>query len=628
MSEGHRWTKYLPYVVMILLAMVEPATHLWILHAAPPDAVPTGVHTGDSSHHLVCMESFASGFASPFATCQAEAGKSDFGYFAIPIFLLYGLLGEFGRMSGLPPFLFLGFANGVGGLLLLWCIYRFMRRIAPREATLAFYLFAVGGGLGGMAFLASWATGALHEPGFELWFYRFAQYELIEGQHLAPVLLMPRLYYTLPLALGFAALTALVETDWCRCPGHLFFTCFLLFITACLNLRLGPLFWAVGGLYLAAGSKNDVTFRVKLAATTLAPVIAGSTLFLMLLRQHPSYQANVTDVTRECILLLPFLFATLFHWPALLKWLYRAWGGFPRPVRLLVLPLGAYFLAYAILYMGHQAWFGNWWRGGDAGAAVLASDGAFILGLPVAVALLRLRRYIPTSASHAQTHLNWVALWFLGLLVVSILAAGGGWFLQFSPQRGMILLGAPLALLAAAGLRQMDVRWARLWTGLILVGGLASNVVAAVYFQGPLGRTPGKGPFAYLHYEYMTEADARLLETLPAGTIAVPPWSPIAFGEIVVHHGNYQILGGPGAMNLGDQRLAPLQKAVNHFFDSTATQEERRAFVDTWCVDYVYCPDTCPVDELVLKQFTATPWLTKIDTAGRGAIFRASHPVP
>ena len=112
-------------------------------------------------------------------------------------------------------------------------------------------------------FLMAWSTGSVNSPDFEQWFYRFAQYELIEGQHLAPALLMPRLYYTLPLALGFAALTALVETDWCRCPGHLFFTGFLLFITALLNLRLGPLFWAVGCVYLVAGSKNDGLFRLQ-----------------------------------------------------------------------------------------------------------------------------------------------------------------------------------------------------------------------------------------------------------------------------------------------------------------------------------------------------------------------------
>ncbi len=616
MSESRRWATFLPYVVMLLLASVEPLTHCWIHYAPPVGAIPTGVHTGDSSHHLVAMESFANAFASPFVTCKAESGPRGFEYFAVPIFLLYGLLGEFGRMSGLPPFLFLGLANGLGGFLLLWNVYRFLRRIAPREATLAFYLYALGGGLGGIAFLMAWSTGSVNSPDFEQWFYRFAQYELIEGQHLAPALLMPRLYYTLPLALGFAALTALVETDWCRCPGHLFFTGFLLFITALLNLRLGPLFWAVGCVYLVAGSKNDGLFRLQLAVATAVPVIAGSVIFLVLMGQHPSYQANVADVTRMGMLLLPFLFATLFHWVPLVKGMGKGWSHYTPLVRGVVLALGAYLLAYGVLYFGHQAWFGNWWRGGDAAAAQLASDGALVALLPALVLIRRL----PKSSESAGP-LDWVVLWFLGLLVVSLLAVGGGWFLRFSPQRCMILLGVPLALLTAVGIQQMRPVWRGLCLALILGGGIASNGVAMLWFQGPLGNTLGKGPFAYLHYEYMTEGDAMLMKRLPPGNIAVPSWSPIAFGEILAHHGKYQILGGPGAMNLGDQRLGPLQDAVNHFFDSAATDADRRAFVDEWCVDYIYGPDTCPIDARVREQLGRTPWLSQIAASGHGVIY-------
>jgi hypothetical protein len=626
MLDGQRCKKILPYALMVALALAEPLTHLWILHAPPTGAVPTGVHTGDSSHHLVSMESFATGFASPFATCKAAAGDSDFGYFAVPIFLLYGLLGEFGRMAGISPFLFLGVANGVGGLLLLWSVYRFMCRVAPSEAARGFYIYAIGGGLGGLAFLATWASGGIHDPGFELWFYRFAQYELIEGQHLAPVLLMPRLYYTLPLALGFSALTALVETDWCRCPGHLFFTCFLLFIMSVLNLRLGPLFWFLGAIYLAVGSRNDVSFRTKLAGATLVPVLLGSAIFVGLLRQHPSYSENVTDIASACMLLLPFLFATVFHWPALLGWMYRTSSAFPRPVRLVALPLLAYLIAYGVLYLGSQAWYGNWWRGGDAGAAVTASDFAFLLGIPVAAVLMKTRT--ASKGVENPSHLDWVVLWFLGLFALSILAVGRGWFLQFSPQRCMILLGPPIALLTAAGLQQMKPHWRKLWTTLIISGGIVSNVVAATFFQGPMGRTPGEGAFAYLHYGSMTEADGRLIGQLPPGTVAVPPWSPIAFGEVLVHQGDYQVLGGPGAMNLGDQRLGPLQEAINHFFDASATVEERREFVDSWCVDFIYCPDTCPVDELVLQQLIATPWLTTKVMERNGAIFQVTHAEP
>ncbi len=619
MSERRSWRAALPYGVMVLLALIEPLTHLWILHGAPPDSVPTGVHTGDSSHHLIAMESFATGFASPFATCKAEAGSRDFGYFAVPIFLLYALLGEFGRMAGIAPFLFLGLANGLGGFLLLWNVYRFLRRVAPREAALAFYLYALGGGLGGLVFLGAWVQGGLADPAFDAWFYRFAQYELIEGQYLAPALLMPRFYYTLPLALGFAALTALVETDRCRCPGHLFFTGFLLFITAILNLRLGPLFWALGVLYLGMGSKNEWAFRLKLMGATALPVIGGSAIFIALLWQHPSYRANVADITPNCVLLLPLLFGTLFHWPAVAVGGHRVGVGLSAPMRRFVTVLGAYLLGYVVLYLGHQLWFGNVWAGGDMNAAVLASDGALVTLLPLYF-LLR-RPAATTGDAGPESPYRWILLWLVGILVVSLLALGQGWFLRFSPQRLMILMGVPLALMTAVGLQQMAPRWRWMWLVLLLGGGMLSNTVAALWFQGPLGHQPGKGPFAWLHYEYMDAADERLLRHLPPGTVAVPSWSPIAFGEILVHQGDYQVLGGPGAMNLGDQRLGPLQKAVNQFFSPEGTDATRQAFVTEWCVDYIYCPATCPVDAGVVADFVAADWLVPIATDGNGAVF-------
>lgn len=619
MSERFRWKDALPYGVMVILALIEPLTHLWILHGAPPDSVPTGVHTGDSSHHLVAMESFATGFASPFATCKAEAGPRDFGYFSVPIFLLYGLLGEFGRMLGVAPFLFLGLANGLGGFLLLWNVYRFFQRVAPREATLAFYLYALAGGVGGLVFLGAWAQGAHRDPAFEVWFYRFAQYELIEGQHLAPALLMPRFYYTLPLALGFAALTALVETDRCRCPGHLFFTGFLLFVTAVLNLRLGPLFWALGGLYLAAGSKNEGAFRLKLMVATALPVVAGSAIFISLLWQHPSYGVNVADITPNCVLLLPLLFGTVFHWPAVAVAVGRVRAGMPAPILHCLTALGAYLLGYVTLYLGHQLWFGNIWAGGDMNAAVWASDGALVTLLPL---YFLIRRCVgPPQGDLPESPHCWIALWFLGVLVVSLLALGQGWFLRFSPQRLMVLMGVPLALMTAVGLQQMKGGWRRVWLVLLLGGGVLSNTVAALWFQGPLGHEPGKGPFAWLHYEYMAKADAQLIRHLPPGTVAVPAWSPIAFGEVLVHQGDYQILGGPGAMNLGDQRLGPLQEAVNQFFSLEGTDATRQAFVTEWCVDYIYCPATCPVDGGVVAEFVAADWLVPIATDGNGAVF-------
>lgn len=621
MPEWGRLARWGPYALMIALAAIEPMTHCWIVAAPPAKSVPTGLHTGDSGHHLVAMASFSNGFASPFATCRAEDGGSGFRYFAAPIFLLYGIVGEIGRLLGISPFLWLGLVNGLGGFLLFWSVYRFLRHIAPNEAMPAFYLYALGGGLGGLVFLGAGLGGELDASGFEAWFHRFARYELIEGQHLSPILLMPRFYYTLPLALGFAALTALVETDRGRCPAHLVFTCFLLFTTTAINLRLGPLLWGVGAAYLLLGSPNERLYRLWLAVSTCGAVAAGAVVFLGLLQVHPSYADNVRGVTRECILLLPLLFATIWHWPAVKTALCRTLAVLPPLPRAIVVGLSGYLALYALLYLGHQAWYGNWWRGGDLQAAIWASDGAWVAIVPAAVVGWKWapRRPVDTVVSPGM---RWVSLWFVVLLALSVSAWGQGWFLQVSPQRGMVLLGVPLALLAASGLRTWP-RPARMAGFALIIGsGVLSQAVAALYFQGHLGRTPGKGHFAYLHYAHMSEADARLLEALPSGTVAVPPWSPIAFGEIVAHHGDYTVLGGPGAMNLGDQPFGALQEDVNRFFDADTDDAMRRLFVEEWCVDYIYCPDTCPVEERVLQAFRDIAWLDPVANAGRGMVFK------
>lgn len=618
MAEKRRLGHFAPYGLMVLLGLIEPLTHAWIVNLPPEGAVPTGLHTGDSGHHLVAMASFTNGFHSPFVTCLVESANSA-GYFSVPIFLLYGVVGEIGRLSGFTPFLFLGIANGVGGALLLWSVYRFLRRIAPNDAALAFYLYALGGGLAGIVFLVTWTAGGVHASGFEAWFMRFAQYELIEGQYLSPVLLMPRLYYTLPMALGFAALTALIETDGCRCPGHLFFTCFLLLFVACINVRLAPLFWGAGAAYLLLGSRNDGRYRAWLGASTLIATAMGSAIAIGVMGQHPSYTANVSSVARECTLLLSLFYATIFFWPPLALGLRNGIGAQPRAMRSAMVALLTYLVTYAALYLGHHAWYGNWWRGGDIGAAMLASDWALLGLLPGA---LLGWKWIAREGSASPIHLHWIAAWFVVLLAVSISATGQGWLLQFAPQRCMVLLGVPMALLAAAGLRTMPKLGARVCLVFLIGGGVLSQTVAALYFQGPLGRAPGEGPFAYLHYEYMTEADARLLTQLPSGTVAVPPWSPIAFGEIVAHHGDYQVLGGPGAMNLGDQAFGPLQEAVNRFFNAETSETERWEFVSKWCVDFVYCPDTCPVDDVVLENLRHLPWLEVIAEEGRGVVFR------
>lgn len=628
-----------PLVILVIaiLSAIEPVTHLWIHHFPPQGTVPTGMHIGDSGHHLLSMRSFHNGFFSPFVSCRAPGGDHSIRFFAVPFLLLYGLAGEIGWRLHLDEFLFLGLLNGFGGLLYLTAAYRFLKRIAPRHGENAFLLFTLGGGLGGLLYLAAGLLGLHAQPHFEQNFLRFAWYELIEGQHLSPVLLMPRFYYTFPLALGLGALTAFAAWDQERKRGRLALSTVLLCLCTFINMRLGPMLAFVAVLYLLGASRRTRAAKLRQAAPLAFAVLCGSVASWAVLRLHPVYAANVAQVTQQVIRLLPLLYTTLFFWLAALPSLRKASSELRPLLRYPVFALGGYLLIYTALYLLYQAYYGNWLRGGDTIAAVRVSDPA-LFGIPLGLAAAWfLRKKTAASeesacvtekhcgracaASYQEPATAWVLAWLLVFLAVGLSANGGGWLLRFSPERCIVLAGLPLALLAAQGLALAPPRRARLQYALLFACGMLSLTVACLCFQGPLGATPGKGPFAYLHYELMTANDARLLEELPKGPVLVPLWSPIAFGEIAALRKGVRVLGGPGAMNIGDQPFGRIEAGLAHFFSSTADREFRREFVREWCVKYLYCPDTCPLDPLVLDEFRNTPWLREIAREGAGAIF-------
>ncbi len=617
MDRSTTGTRMLVAAVIAGLALVEPVTHFWILYFPPAGTVPTGVHTGDSAHHLVCMRAFHTGFFSPFATCQSELGPRDVHYFCTPFFLCYALFGEVGRMLRFNAFVFLGVLNGLGLALYLAMAWRFLRTALPERALPAFVLFTLGGGLGGVLYCAARYTGWHASPGFEREFLRFAWYELIEGQHLSPLLLAPRFYYTFPLGLGLGALAAQIRAERDGSFKAALYGSLLMLGAAFLNPRLGPMLWLVAALYLAAGARSGVWRRLAVAAAFGAPVALGVTGAWAVLRLHPAYLENVARVTQDMMRLMPFLTATVLMWLAAAPGTLFAFRELPRPLRCAAWALAAYLAVYTVLYLGYQAYYGNWLYGGAVNAAVAVSDPALagaVAGLFFAVLLER------RPAAEARP-LGWVALWLLLFLAVAVSAWGRGWALRLSPQRLMVLLGLPLAMLAAHGLGHMP-RIARYPLYALILGcGLVSLVVSALFFQGVAHRRAGEGPFAYLNYALMTPADAVLLNKLPEGTVAAPPWSPIAFGEVAAQRPGISVVGGPGALNLGSQPFDRVQGAVNAFFEPATPAAQRREFVADWCVDYVLCPDTCPCPVEVVAAFDEITWLKEIARAGRGRLY-------
>lgn len=361
--------------------------------------------------------------------------------------------------------------------------------------------------------------------------------------------------------------------------------------------------------------------RASFALALAVPVVIGGAAGAAVLHLHPSYTENVAAVTQGVMRLLPFLSVTVFFWIAAFPAIRAAIAALSPPYRTAALAAAGYLLAYLILFLGYQAYYGNWLRGGDSTAPIVISDPALVgaaLGLFYGLLTWHKARPAPPETDSPA----WAVLWLLAFLTLALGAFGHGWFQRFTPQRFMILLGLPLAILAAHGLDAMRPALRRALYTAILACGIISILVASLFFQGSWGRTPGHGPFAYLHYNFMTQADADLLEHLTPGIIAVPMWSPIAFGEIISLRPGARVLGGPGAMNLGDQPFGQIEKAAKTFFSPDTPDVLRRSFARDWCVDYVYWPDTCPLDPRVLEELLATPWLELLAHAGHGAIFR------
>jgi len=605
-------------IVIGVLAAVEPLTHLWIMKCAPGGAVPTGMHTGDSGHHLLSLRALAADFYSPFATCQSPYGPKYFGYFATPFFLVYAAMGAIGRLFHANECIFLGVLNGMGGAMFLAAAFVLFGQIIPQQRHRVFFIFALGGGLGGLAYLITGMAGLHAHPAFEQDFMRVAWYELIEGQHLSPLLLIPRFYYTVPMALGFGALAAYLFADRSDSVRALAFSGLLLMCATFINTRLGPMLWLVAALYGMTASERPLASRVKALLVLAVSVGAGGCGAWLVLRVHPVYTHNVAQVTQQVIRLLPLISATVFLWVAAGPAMLPSLSALPKAWRFLACAVLGYLAVYGILYIGYQAYYGNWLHGGDTSAAAWASYPALIGLLPGLIA----GHYGSWPQKEKQKEkAGWVVLWLVVFLAAGVSAFGGG-YLRLSPERCVVMVGPPLAVLAAMGLSRMRPNIARVLFGVILTCGVLSLSVASLVFQGPLGHTPGKGPFAYLHYEYMTQEDDVLLKQLPQGTVAVPLWSPIAFGEITALRTGMHVLGGPGAMNLGDRPFGEVEGAVSRFFAATAEDAFRRAFVKTWCVDYVYCPDTCPVDEAVIEQLRSAPWLHEIAQAGKGHVFQ------
>ena len=613
----HSYQRTPPWVFLIILALaaLPPLLHLWIANAETPDRTPTGLSNADSAIYLQSMRMLGNGFYSPYASCQAPNGPNDPAFLPTPFHWFYALRGVVADAFHADHFLFLGVTSGLFGAIYLYVVFCFLRTAAPRQANLAFLLFTLGGGLGGMLYLATGALGLHDAPRFDIIFNRLAMYELLEGPYLSPVTHLSRIYYTLSLALCLGGLTALIKSMQIRCPRHLAFANLLFFAGTVINVRLGGFVLILAYLYLLTDTTSHPRDRLFARFLVSTAVGAAFALFAAMSLAAPTFMRNTAVLVREGMWPTAFVSAALLHLLLIPPVIRKRIPQLPIPLQYCSYAALGYLATYALLFAGYQIYYGNLLHGGDTAAAVALSDWAF-LGAAAGV-LLRAKRPSATTSPHETA---WFVPWLLLFVVIAISAWGQGWFLRLTPQRLMALMGIPLSVLSATALQAWAHRRPRLaqnYTQVVVACGLASIVAGTLFFQGPLGRTPGQGPYAYLHRETMTPADAALLNELNAGIVL----APANFSDVIALREDMRVIGGTGGTDLSDLMSTEIDREIARFFVADL-EMDRTKFLDTWCIDYVYCPDTWPVDRKTIQMLSTDPRLETLATINRGALFR------
>ncbi len=612
-TPGSRPTPWWVWAIIIVLAASQPVMLCWTRYAPPEGAVPTGLQIPDSALFLYSMDMFTTRFESLYATCQSTEGTHSVRFYAVPHLWLYGALGLAAAACRVDPYLLYGVANGAGAFLYLWIIYRFLREAAPRHANRAFLLFTLSGGPGGLLYLISGVAGMYAWPDFETYFKRFALYDLMEGPHFNPVLYFPRLYYTLSLAAGFGALTAIIRAVRQRNPRGLILWMIPVLFGSFLDARFAVFTFGVVAVYLALQGGVPRRLRLVFGAYYAVPAGLGCAASYALMRTNPVVIENHLQVGSMAMWFSPFLIVTWLHLLLAARPIRDVVRRLPRVPRLLVYTGTGYLAAYGALYVIYQGYYGNLLTGRDGSVAAAVSDWA-LLGAGVGLVQVLLRRFRP-GVPNAYA---WLLLWLVGYLCISLSAWGGGWFLRFGPQRLQVFLWLPLCIFAAMGLarlRHAPAAWA-----ILLTCGITSVLVSLWAFQGPVGRAYARGPFAEVHAEVMSQIDATMLEHLGSGTVL----TPAPAGDVIVRQRGNPVVFGIGTFNLTDQSYVAIKQDVNDFFTAGTPENRRRDIVKRWCVEYVFCPDTWPVAAAVRAELRNTDWLNEIASEGEALLLQVA----
>lgn len=632
------------FAIMFVLALIEPLTHAWLTHAPPQGYVSTGLHTRETVFLRYWMR--PADWPSPFSLDEDTAWSIN----APRIF--FGAAGTVGRTLGFDDFTTLGWLNGLGMLVLLLGVTVFLRIAAPRVANLAFLVYALAGGLGGVLYIIAGALGLHDSPNFEAYFQRYAHYELFQGKFLTPAPLMVYPHYTFPLGLGFAALALAIravrdvrvpEASRTHAPraqrASLLIAAILLFLGGTLNVRLGPMIWAIYIGYLLAGSNAPMSLRIKHAAILAVPAWAAFLVAWLPIYLQSGSLANQIEYGSAAVWFSPLISAAVFHLVTVPLAVRHELPGMRRWQRACVWAAIGYLAIFTILYLAHAVYYGNLLLPNDTSPPLKFSDTS-LLGAVLGVAWALVRRP-GTRASIGDGRVNkadeprtntesdyaWIVLWFLAFLVFSISAFGRGTWLMLTPQRLMVFYGVPLAILSAHGIVHIYQRrpiFARAVVTIMVVSGVLSIAVGAFAFRGPLGARPGEPPYGAHHAELMREDDAMCFPQAGPGFILAPLAANPTFGDIAAVQRPDVTVFGVGSFGLSGLDYGDLEAEVTRFFTEATPEDERRAFVEQWHVDWIYVSATPNGYGPVAEELAHYTWLETTCEAGDAALFRVT----
>ena len=112
------------------------------------------------------------------------------------------------------------------------------------------------------------------------------------------------------------------------------------------------------------------------------------------------------------------------------------------------------------------------------------------------------------------------------------------------------------------------------------------------------------------------------------GVFLAPSLGHPVFGDVVALRPRARVVYAVGTMDYSHQVMPKLRSRVNAFYQSTATEAERVALLEKWCVAYVYCPETDPVNPETVEQFRAWSRLEEVASEGNAVLFRVKGTGP